>query len=137
MKSQAIDIKALTSELRDHARGVQRIQQTKVGVSEKTKSVEPITKKEEILDVPKQAETNEKTSSFLALIDEVNAREYSDLNRYVYVSDDIHDIFQRLKGQTKLRISHLATYLLERFINEHREAIVEIISKKSNKFLDR
>ncbi len=141
MKSPGIDIKALTSELRSHTVGRDRKrsgeQETVKEVPEKRDPQSPEAEVIIIKKPPPAGISSEKTVTFMEFIDRVNAVEYGKLNRFVYISDDIHEVFLKLKSHTRLRISHLATYLLEQFIRENQEAIQSILVKKPNKFIDR
>ena len=73
---------------------------------------------------------------FLDFLKEVNAKEHYSVGRYIYVDEDIHEVFNKIKAQTKLKLSHLASFLLEQFILDHQESIKSLLSKKQNKFLD-
>ena len=75
------------------------------------------------------------TTKFLDFINKVNKMDQYGADSIVYIDQDIHEIFTKLKYASKIKISHLASFLLENFIKENIEAISEIINKKSNKFL--
>lgn len=75
------------------------------------------------------------TDKFLALINGVNKMDQYGADSIIYIDQDIHEIFTKLKYASKIKISHLASFLLENFIRENIDAISEIINKKSNKFL--
>ena len=122
MKTQKIDIKALTSELKNRSRDVIK---SEAG-SGKDISIQP---DRSLVNEPADEQ-------FLNLIREVNSRDNYKMDRFIYVDNDIHEVFNKLKTHTKLKLSYLASHLLEEFILEHQESIKEIISKKQNKFLD-
>ncbi len=75
------------------------------------------------------------TTKFLAFINEVNKMDQYGAEAIIYIDQDIHEIFTKLKYASKIKISHLVSFLLENFIVENLDAISEIINKKSNKFL--
>jgi hypothetical protein len=79
---------------------------------------------------------NGSTDELFQIIRSVNAKAHYKVDRFFYVDEDIHELFIKLKGHTRLKISHLVSSLLEDFILEHHAAIKEIISRKQNKFLD-
>ena len=78
---------------------------------------------------------NNGPTKFLEFINKVNKMDQYGADAIVYIDQDIHEIFTKLKYASKIKISHLASFLLENFIRENNEAILEIINKKSNKFL--
>ena len=69
---------------------------------------------------------------FLKLIKEVSSLKSYQMDRFIYVDADIHEVFNKLKTHTKLKISYLASYLLVEFIIQHQDAIKTIISKNQN-----
>ena len=137
MKKQSIDIKSLTSELKGLQQGKNQSSQgnerdhnsRKLYGNRSTPS-----KKSDRVD--QEATANIATDKLHQIIREVNAKEHYKVDRIFYVDEDIHELFIQLKSQTRLKISHLVSSLLEDFIMEHRKAIREIISRKQNKFLE-
>lgn len=143
MKSGRIDIKSLTSELRSHGRNKEKQKTVSTSNTKEQAAVLYNDRSEEQMNVtdksPSLNELNNESKSVVDLMDfvkKLNAMNHYQIDRFIYVDADIHEVFVKLKSQTKLKISHLASYLLEDFINQHKEAIMEIVNKKTNKFLD-
>jgi hypothetical protein len=139
MKTDRIDIKSLTSELRSHA-GNKKKQKT-VSTSNATEQAVDLyddRSNEQTVhsDVTEQNNESKSVVKLKEIVKKVNSIDQYHIDRFIYVDADIHEVFVKLKSQTKLKISHLASYLLEDFINQHKEAIMEIVNKKTNKFLD-
>jgi len=137
MKSKSLDIKSLTSELRNISKGSGNSGQKEMdNPKEKTypdRSKQDSGKNTE--QISHEAKANS-TSHFLEIVNEINAKDQYQIEKFIYVDSDIHEVFTKLKMHTKLKLSHLASYLLEDFIIKHKESIKEIISQKRNKFLD-
>lgn len=139
MKSGRIDIKSLTSELRSHSGNKEK--QKTVSTSNAKKQAEVLytdRSKEQAIhsDVTEQNNESKSVVNIMEIVKKVNRIDHYHIDRFIYVDADIHEVFVKLKSQTKLKISHLASYLLEDFIKQHKEAIMEIVNKKTNKFLD-
>lgn len=122
MNKQKLDIKSLTSELKSRS----RVGDRKTDMSKPDGSIHS--------DRSLSGQSAEK--QFLKLLKEVNSRDHYQMDRFIYVDADIHEVFNKLKTQTKLKLSYLASHLLEQFIIEHKDSIKSILSKSQNKFLD-
>ena len=137
MKSKSLDIKSLTSELRNISKGSgDSVQRDMDNPKEETY---PDRSKKKYGNKPDQNSQNnngKSTSQFLEIVQEVNAKNQYKIDKFIYVDSDIHEVLTKLKMHTKLRLSHLASYLLEDFIIVHKDSIKEILSRKQNKFLD-
>lgn len=53
----------------------------------------------------------------------------------VYVDKDIHEILNRLKAATGLKMSHITTFIFHEFIQTNENELKSILTKK-NKFLE-
>ena len=138
MKKQTIDIKSLTAELKSMKHGGPKTVVTDNQREKEKKNLhrdrsDRLTEKKSGKD---NLENNQYAEKLYQIIKNVNSKDHYKVDRFVYVDEDIHEVFIKLKAQTRLKISHLVSSLLEEFINEHKDAIVEIITKKQNKFLD-
>ena len=137
MKSKPLDIKSLTSELRNISKGSGHSGQTKLVDSNKETYPDRSKKKSENKPTQNSHQSSgNSTSKFLEIVNEINAKDQYQIDKFIYVDSDIHEVFTKLKMHTKLKISYLASYLLEDFIMKHKDSIKEIISQKQNKFLD-
>lgn len=137
MKSKSLDIKSLTSELRNISKeksgsGRNMVddpgKKTYADRSKEGSGISAFQKSDELSGKP--------TSQFLEIIQKVNAKNQYKIDKFIYVDSDIHEVLTKLKMHTKLRLSYLASYLLEDFIIVHKDSIKEILSQKQNKFLD-
>ena len=137
MKSKSLDIKTLTSELRNISKESSDSGQTKLVDSNKERYPDRSKKKTEIKPTQNSHQSNGNSmSQFLEIVNEINAKDQYQIDKFIYVDSDIHEVFTKLKMHTKLKLSYLASYLLEDFIMKHKDSIKEIISQKQNKFLD-
>ena len=137
MKSKSLDIKTLTSELRNISKESSDSGQTKLVDSNKERYPDRSKKKTEIKPTQNSHQSNGNSmSQFLEIVNEINAKDQYQIDKFIYVDSDIHEVFTKLKMHTKLKLSYLASYLLEDFIMKHKNSIKEIISQKQNKFLD-
>ena len=137
MKSKSLDIKSLTSELRNLSKGSGKSGQKEMD-NAKEKTYPDRSKGDygkNTVQISHEAKANS-TSQFLEIVNEINAKDQYQIKKFIYVDSDIHEVFTKLKMHTKLKLSHLASYLLEDFIIKHKDSIKEIISQKQNKFLD-
>lgn len=119
MNKQKIDIKSLTTEL-------------------KKRSISNEESNKEFNEYKKSA--NSLTENHLTLIDlisKVNSRKDFQMDKFIYVDHDIHEVFNKIKSHTKLKLSYLASYLLEEFIIEYQDEIKDLLSNRQNKFLDK
>jgi len=79
---------------------------------------------------------SEISDTFVDRIKQYNSRRDYQMDRFIYVDSDIHEVLRKIKSSTRLKISHLASALLEEFILKHKSEIQELLAKKQNKFLD-
>ena len=134
MKTTKIDIKTLTSEIKSLSRNKSAANSASMQNDQESSSQDT---QNHTLEQSSDGNTeSEKSGRFLGLIKEINSKDHYKIDRFIYVDGDIHEVFNKLKTHTKLKLSYLASHLLEEFILEHQESIKEIISKKQNKFLD-
>ena len=132
MKTNKIDIKSLTSEIKNLTRNKPLSSMDTVSTDESTTK-----ESENKVQQPNEKDNqNEEVIRFLEFIKEVNSKDHYQIDRFIYVDADIHEVFNKLKTHTRLKLSHLVSHLLESFILQHQESIKAIISKKQNKFLD-
>ena len=137
MKSKSLDIKSLTSELRNISKGSSDSGQTKMDDSNKEQYLDRSKKKSGNKPIQNSHNISENSlSQFLEIVRKINSKDQYQIDKFIYVDSDIHEVFTKLKMHTKLRLSYLASYLLEDFIIKHKDSIKEIISQKQNKFLD-
>ena len=137
MKSKSLDIKSLTSELRNISKGSSDSGQTKMDDSNKEQYLDRSKKKSGNKPTQNSHNISENSlSQFLEIVRKINSKDQYQIDKFIYVDSDIHEVFTKLKMHTKLRLSYLASYLLEDFIIKHKDSIKEIISQKQNKFLD-
>ena len=137
MKKQSIDIKSLTAELKSFNQAEKNTDtsgNSQGGNQKKNLYADRSTSKD--LDKEDTSKNVEGVDKLYQLIANANARDHYKVDRFIYVDNDIHEVLIKLKVQTKLKISHLVSSLLEDLIIEHKRAILEILSKKQNKFLD-
>jgi hypothetical protein len=132
MKTNKIDIKSLTSEIKNLTRNKPLSSMDTVSTDEST----PKESENKVQQPNEKDNQNEEVSRFLEFIKEVNSKDHYQIDRFIYVDADIHEVFNKLKTHTRLKLSHLVSHLLESFILQHQESIKAIISKKQNKFLD-
>ena len=132
MKTNKIDIKSLTSEIKNLTRNKQSPDADTSGTDKNFPK-----ESENKVQQPREKDNhNEEVGRFLEFIREVNSKDHYQIDRFIYVDADIHEVFNKLKTHTRLKLSHLVSHLLESFILQHQESIKAIISKKQNKFLD-
>ena len=137
MKSKSLDIKSLTSELKNISKGSgDSVQRDMDNPKEETYPDRSKKKNENKPDQNSQNNNGKSTSQFLEIVQEINAKNQYKIDKFIYVDSDIHEVFTKLKMHTKLRLSYLASYLLEDFIIKHKDSIKEIFAQKQNKFLD-
>ena len=137
MKSKSLDIKSLTSELRNISK--ESNDSGKGKMDNPNKETYPDRSKKKSGNKLAQNSDNiggNSISQFLEIVNEINAKDQYQIDKFIYVDSDIHEVFSKLKMHTKLKLSYLASYLLEDFIIKHKDSIKEIISQKQNKFLD-
>lgn len=104
---------------------------------QEVKPVKKEVKKEKPLKEPVERSNSGKLDKFFAYVEHVNKIDDFNIGKTINVDVDVHEILQGLKGsEVKLHISKLASHLLTEFINDNKEEIVEILKRKSNKFLD-
>lgn len=139
MSSEKLDIKTLARNLKE---GVKSPSLEKQVPAEEKTATEP-EKKSKGNAEKKQSKTKAKATgqdqqvtSFYAMIEEINAIEEYDHEGMVYIDSDIHDVLKKLKNTTKLKIYSLANHLFATWIEQHQDAINQVINKpKKNKFL--
>lgn len=139
MSSEKLDIKTLARNLKE---GVKSPSLEKQVPAEEKTAAEP-EKKARVNAEKKQSKKKAKATgqdkqvtSFYAMIEEINAIEEYDHEGMVYIDSDIHDVLKKLKNTTKLKIYSLANHLFATWIEQHQEAINQVINKpKKNKFL--
>ena len=85
----------------------------------------------------KQPRKSPKANGLDAIISEVNEKEGFDTNACVYIDSEIHDVLRRLKARTKLRIGPFISWMLEGFIQEHKEEIAGLLKPTANRFIDK
>ena len=122
MTKPKIDIKELTTQLKSHHRSAD--------VDAKSNSTT------EKLHPDRSKQNGEIRNNFVDQIKQYNSRKDYQMDRFIYVDSDIHEVLRKIKSNTRLKISHLASALLEEFILKHKSEIRELLSKKQNKFLD-
>ncbi len=138
MKSKSIDIKSLTAELRNISKQGDGSGQRIVNDPNKKMYGDRSLGESMKNQAQKSYEANRKsTSRFLEIVRDINAKDQYQIDKFIYVDSDIHEVFTKLKTHTKLKLSYLASHLLEEFFIEHKDSIKEIISQKQNKFLDK
>ena len=104
---------------------------------QEVKTVKKEVKKDKPLKEPVEGSNSNKLDKFFAYVEEVNKIDDFNIGKTIHVDVDVHEILQSLKGsEVKLHISKLASHLLTEFIKDNKEEIVEILKRKSNKFLD-
>jgi len=143
MKKKQINIKSLTSELKNHITHKEKSTKVRTAIPEEKKkntdsecSMKPTDNSRSSTQFKELGNRSEPAEKLIDIVNKVNAMDHYKIDRFIYVDADIHEVFTKLKSQTKLKISHLASYLLEEFIHQHKEAIIEIANKRNNKFLD-
>lgn len=122
MTKPKIDIKELTSQLKSHT----------ISASDDVKSITQAQK----MHPDRSKKNSEISDTFVDRIKQYNSRRDYQMDRFIYVDSDIHEVLRKIKSSTRLKISHLASALLEEFILKHKGEIQELLSKKQNKFLD-
>jgi hypothetical protein len=122
MTKPKIDIKELTTQLKSHNRSA----------DDDTKLNSPAEK----LHTDRSKQNGDIPNNFVDQIKQYNSRKEYQMDRFIYVDSDIHEVLRKIKSNTRLKISHLASALLEEFILKHKSEIQELLSKKQNKFLD-
>jgi formyltetrahydrofolate synthetase len=122
MDKPKIDIKELTSQLKSHKRSA-------------IDGAKPISQAEK-LHTDRSKKNSEISDTFVDRIKQYNSRRDYQMDRFIYVDNDIHEVLRKIKSSTRLKISHLASALLEEFILKHKSEIQELLAKKQNKFLD-
>jgi len=122
MTKPKIDIKELTSQLKSHT----------IGASDDAKSITQAQK----MHPDRSKKNSEISNTFVDRIKQYNSRRDYQMDRFIYVDSDIHEVLRKIKSSTRLKISHLASALLEEFILKHKVEIQDLLSKKQNKFLD-
>jgi hypothetical protein len=122
MDKPKIDIKELTSQLKSHKRSA-------------IDGAKPISQAKK-LHTDRSKKNNEISDTFVDRIKQYNSRRDYQMDRFIYVDNDIHEVLRKIKSSTRLKISHLASALLEEFILKHKSEIQELLAKKQNKFLD-
>lgn len=137
MKSTSLDIKSLTSELRNIATGKGELSQKKK--DEATSDTCPDRSKEKSENRQVQnilSSGAKKGTEFQEIVNKINAKDQYNIDKFIYVDSGLHEVFSKLKLHTKLKLSTLVSHLLEEFLTEHKDAIKGILSQKQNKFLD-
>ena len=139
MKKQGIDIKSLTAELKGLNRKEHNANTLKSDAEEDHESslyADRLGKLAKHQKTKVDPTISSNTANLFRIIEKVNSKDHYSVDRFIYVDNDIHEVLVKLKTLTKLKISHLASSLLEEFVVEHKAAIQDIISRKQNKFLD-
>ena len=85
----------------------------------------------------KSSKTTSDKSDLLELISKINQRNEYNTEGCVYIDSDIHDLLRQIKVRNKLKIGYLVSWLIERFIQEHRENIASILKPKENRFMEK
>lgn len=139
MSNEKLDIKTLARNLKEGVKPfTPEVQVTKEEQNDTKQKQEekPIAKKKQPKKKAKASDKDKQVTSFYAMIEEINAIEEFDHTGMVYIDSDIHDVLKKLKNTTKLKIYSLANHLFATWIEQHQEAINEVINKpKKNKFL--
>ncbi len=139
MSTEKLDIKTLARNLKDGVKSPALEEQ--VPDEEKTtdkpeQKAKANAEKESVKKKVKTSVQEKQVASFYAMIEEINAIEEYDHEGMVYIDSDIHDVLKKLKNSTKLKIYSLANHLFATWIEQHQEAINDVINKpKKNKFL--
>jgi hypothetical protein len=122
---EKIDIKALARELRGDETG--------------TKPNAPLKKKAESNSMTKKkaAKATYDNTGLLELISKVNQRNDYNTEGCIYIDSDIHDLLRQIKVRKKLKIGYLVSWLIERFIQEHRENIASLLKPAKNRFMEK
>ena len=138
MKSQNLDIKSLTAELKHFSKGNNEKKEAVKNASTKEPTSQAINHVKTTLSDDKNEVkgASKLATEFLAKVKKINSKDHYNIDKFIYVDGEIHEVFSKLKLHTKLKLSYLASHLLETFFMENKEAIREILNQKQNKFLD-
>ena len=122
---EKIDIKALARELRGDDTG--------------TKPNAPLKKKADnkSLNKKKPPPATPGNTDLLDLISMVNQRNDYNTEGCIYIDSDIHDLLRQVKVRSKLKIGYLVSWLIERFILEHKGDIAALLKSKENRFMEK
>jgi len=80
---------------------------------------------------------NFKTKNLEAMIERINAMDHFKISEIIHIDQDIHQVCKKIKDKTRLKISHLVSFLLEQFIRENLEEIKQITAEEQkNRYLE-
>ena len=122
---EKIDIKALARELKGEG-----TESKPITTSDKKGNHRPTNKKK-----PRVISPN--NTDFLDLISKINNHIEYNTEGCVYIDSDIHDLLRQIKVRKKLKIGYLVSWLIERFIQEHRENIASLLKPTENRFMEK
>ncbi len=116
-----VDIKSLARELKAGQ---------SVSAPAANKSVSPLAKEKPLA----RKTVNQKWS---ALLFEIRYRKDLNSKGCVYIDSDLYEVLRLLKLNTGVKMGFLVSYLVERFILEHKEDIRKSLQPKSNRYLEK
>ena len=122
---EKIDIKALARELRGDETGPKPHATLKKKAHSKS------------LNKRKPPVVSPDNADFLNLISTVNQRNEYNTEGCVYIDLDIHDLLRQIKVRKKLKIGYLVSWLIEQFIQEHKENIASLLKPVENRFMEK
>ena len=99
------------------------------------KNATPVATPGELVKPEQKSKTLPSEADLLSFIRMVNEREDYRLRHSIYIDTGIHEILRQIKSQTRLRIGYLVSVLLEDFILQHKEEIVQLLDKKDKRIL--
>jgi ABC-type uncharacterized transport system ATPase subunit len=67
------------------------------------------------------------------ILEEIENKDYT-CTTIVYIDSELKEVLNLLKSRRKINTSSLVSYLVEQFVNEHRDDINAIVRRK-NRFL--
>ena len=95
--------------------------------------------------VPVQTESNEivqqfgeeptSESNFGDFLNQVRSKKYDFTSQPIKIDVEVKEVFTLIKGNTKIPISALVSYILEEWIREHEDDIKALLTSKKNRFL--
>jgi len=115
-----LDIKSLASELKRAASG--------------EKGKPPLNKKEAVKSRPATTKTQMAAGNdLMKVVQQAKERTDFELGHAIYIDSELHEILRRIKSQTKVQVGNLVSEVLEAFLLQHKEEVVDLIRSRKRR----